>query len=57
MMRRIDENGKAGFQAARDAIGDQDSLLIPGESWASRTVLDAKIAFILAGLEHQWPEV
>ncbi|OUZ07632.1 TetR family transcriptional regulator [Aeromicrobium sp. PE09-221] len=55
-MRSVDEKGRTGLQAVRDAIRDPGSPLHPQESWAGRTVLDAKIEFILTGLEQNWPE-
>lgn len=55
-MRTVHSDGRTGLATVRDAVGDADVLLQPDESWTGRTVLDAKIEFILNGLGHHWPE-
>lgn len=55
-MRTVREDGRTGLATIRDAVGDADVLLQPEDAWTGRTVLDAKIEFILRGLEHRWPE-
>lgn len=55
-MRAVDETGRTGLDSARAAVGERDVLLRPEESWTTRSMLDTKIGFILAGLEHHWPE-
>ena len=54
-MRTVRDDGRTGLATVRDAVG-ADALLQPEESWTGRTVLDVKIAFILDGLSHSWPE-
>lgn len=59
-MRSVDEQGRSGLQTVRDAIGDAapdaDAVFRPDDSWTERTAMDAKVEFILAGLERDWPE-
>lgn len=55
-MRRVDENGRSGLDAVRDAV-DPNAFLRPEESWTGREVMDTKIEFILTGLEEHWPEI
>lgn len=55
-MRTVHEDGRTGLDMVRDAVGDADALLRPSESWTGRQAMDAKVEFILTGLEHHWPE-
>lgn len=55
-MRTVNEDGLAGLDVVRDAVGDPDGAFRPSESWAGRQAMDTKVEFILAGLEHHWPE-
>ena len=55
-MRTVQDDGRTGLATLRDAVDNSDVLLQPEDSWTGRTVLDAKIEFILTGLAHHWPE-
>lgn len=55
-MRQVDERGRRGVDAVRDAVGvDTERLIRPEESWTDRTTMDAKVEFILDGLTGSWP--
>jgi AcrR family transcriptional regulator len=55
-MRSVDERGRRGLDAVREAVGDSDAFFRPEESWTGRRVMDTKIEFILTALERNWPE-
>lgn len=54
--RTLDADGVSGYDRVREAV-DAGSLIEPRESWRERGVVDTKIDFIVAGLEHRWPEI
>ncbi|WP_306369614.1 TetR/AcrR family transcriptional regulator [Nocardiopsis sp. CC223A] len=56
-MRRVDENGRSGLDAVRDAVDDANAVLRPEDSWTGRKAMDTKVEFILTGLEEHWPEI
>lgn len=56
-MRAVDERGDSGLDRIRRALGAGDTALRPDDSWIDRGAVDTKIDFILAGLEHHWPEI
>ncbi|MBD0022223.1 TetR family transcriptional regulator [Gordonia pseudamarae] len=55
-LREVDGRGVSGFDRVKDAVASS-SIIEPRESWRERGVVDAKIEFILVGLEHHWPEI
>lgn len=55
-LRSVDEEGRTGLDAVRDAVGDSPTLFRPEASWASRKAMDTKVDFILTGLARHWPE-
>jgi AcrR family transcriptional regulator len=56
-MRATDHNGTTGLDQVRQALGDTGTGLQPHESWTQRGMTDTKVDFIIAGLEHHWPEM
>ncbi|MFT3660226.1 MAG: helix-turn-helix domain-containing protein [Gordonia sp. (in: high G+C Gram-positive bacteria)] len=56
-MRAVDDRGESGLDRIRNALGDGDTMLRPDDTWLDRGAIDTKIAFILAGLERDWPEL
>lgn len=56
-MRMVQQDGRTGLEAIRDAVGDSDGVLQPEPSWTDRKAMDAKVEFILTGLEKHWPEI
>lgn len=55
-MRSVNEKGRRGLDAVREAVGDSDAFFCPEESWTGRKMMDTKIEFILTALEQNWPE-
>lgn len=55
-MRSVNSEGRTGLDLVRDSAAAEDSLFRPEDSWTGRTIMDTKVDFILAGLEHEWPE-
>ncbi|MGW4070492.1 TetR/AcrR family transcriptional regulator [Nocardia grenadensis] len=57
-MRATDDSGATGLERVRSALGEADTRGIqPRESWQKRGTTDIKVEFIIAGLEHRWPEI
>ncbi|MEE4021681.1 TetR/AcrR family transcriptional regulator [Gordonia sp. PKS22-38] len=54
--RNVDDSGASGFDQVKAVVGS-GSIIEPRESWRERGVVDVKVDFILAGLEHRWPEI
>ncbi|WP_162872720.1 TetR/AcrR family transcriptional regulator [Austwickia chelonae] len=56
MMRRCDQEGRTGLDAARARLAEESArtglptIIQPDESWASRGDLDRKVEFVIAGL-------
>ncbi len=55
-MRSLDIHGKSGLDTIREAVGEEDTLFLPEESWTGRKAMDTKVDFIVTGLERTWPE-
>lgn len=55
-MRHKNVDGETGLDAMRKALEASESSLTAEDSWASRSILDSKVEFILRGLEYVWPE-
>ncbi|NNG97213.1 helix-turn-helix transcriptional regulator [Gordonia araii NBRC 100433] len=55
-MRAIDSDGATGLDRVREAL-DDDSTMRPQDSWTERGAVDAKVDFIIDGLERNWPEI
>jgi len=54
-MRSRNDAGETGLDAVRDALGDEAAPFRPDDSWTGRKAMDAKVEFILAALERNWP--
>lgn len=55
-LRNPGEDGRTGFEQMV-ALEQEDDVFKPQESWIGRGFLDAKLDFIIAGLEERRPEV
>ncbi|GAB3131281.1 hypothetical protein GCM10027289_17230 [Tsukamurella serpentis] len=55
-MHALDEEGESGYDRARRESSD-DAVFRPQPQWLDRTVLDAKIEFIIEGLQHRRPDM
>ncbi|MCK7637341.1 TetR/AcrR family transcriptional regulator [Corynebacterium pygosceleis] len=55
-LRNLGEDGRTGFEQIVAAAREDDAFK-PHESWIGRGFLDAKLDFIIAGLEERRPEV
>lgn len=54
--RARDDAGISGFEQVKGAV-DHGSIIEPRETWLERGVVDTKVEFIIAGLDHRWPEI
>ncbi|MFC9979260.1 TetR/AcrR family transcriptional regulator [Gordonia sp. NPDC127522] len=54
--RTRNSDGVSGFEQVKGVV-DRGSIIEPRETWLERGVVDTKVEFILAGLEHSWPEI
>ena len=50
------ERGLAGLDVVREAVGETDTSVKPELSWSVRKKMDAKVQFILLGLDQHGPE-
>lgn len=54
-MRAVDDSGASGLDRVRGEL-PEGSTLQPRDSWTDRGLLDAKLDFIINGLERDWPQ-
>ncbi len=55
-LRDADAQGETGLEAMRRELEESESHLEPEDSWIGRSMMDAKVRFIIDGLKNNWPE-
>ena len=51
-MRAIDDDGRRGVEKVKDRMSD-DAVFKPDDTWTSKSIADAKVEFIIRGLEQE----